>query len=384
MKELGIYVHIPFCKQKCSYCDFISYCNKNDLVEKYIDALKQEIKNNIEDVSKYEISTIYMGGGTPSYIDSKYIGEILEIIKQKYNISKNAEITIEVNPGTATKEKLRCYVATGINRISIGLQSCNNNLLKMIGRIHTYEEFLNTYKLAREVGFKNINVDLMIGLPNQTLNDVKKSLEEIIKLKPEHISVYSLIVEEGTPIEKKIAKGELKLPNEELERKEYWEVKSTLESSEYKHYEISNFAKSGYESKHNVNCWEQKEYLGFGVAAHSYINRTRYSNTENIEKYIKQEVRSEQCEVGTDGLYTVHEVQNEEDQKKEYMLLGLRKIEGVQISSFKNKFGCNPIMEFKNELNKLVQEKLIEIDLDQIKLTQKGIDLANIVWEEFI
>lgn len=384
MKELGIYVHIPFCKQKCNYCDFISYCDKNDLVEKYIEALKQEIKNNIEDVSKYEISTIYIGGGTPSYIESKYIGEILETIKQKYSISKNAEITIEVNPGTATKEKLKNYVEAGINRVSLGLQSCNNNLLKMIGRIHTYEEFLNTYKLAREVGFKNINVDLMIGLPNQTLDDVKKSLEEIIKLKPEHISVYSLIVEEGTPIEKKIEKGELKLPDEELERKEYWEVKSTLESSGYKHYEISNFAKEGYESKHNVNCWEQKEYLGFGVAAHSYINRTRYSNTENIEKYINQEVRSEKCKVGSEGLYTVHEVQNEEDQKKEYMLLGLRKIDGVKISSFKNKFGCNPIMEFKNELNKLVQEKLIEIDLDQIKLTPKGIDLANIVWEEFI
>ena len=375
MKELGIYVHIPFCKQKCSYCDFISYCDKNDLIEKYIKALKQEIENS--SVNEYEISTIYIGGGTPSYIESKYISEILKTIKQKYNVSKNVEITIEVNPGTVTKEKLRDYVEAGINRISIGLQSCNNNLLKMIGRIHTYEEFLSTYKLAREVGFKNINVDLMIGLPNQTLDDVKKSLEEISKLNPEHISVYSLIVEEGTPIEKKIADGQLKLPNEELEREEYWEVKKFLENLGYKHYEISNFAKTGYESKHNLNCWEQKEYLGFGAAAHSYMKKTRYSNTENIEKYINQEMQSEQ-------LHIVHEVQKEEEQKKEYMLLGLRKIDGVQISSFKNKFGCNPIMEFKNELNKLTQEGLIEIDLDQIKLTEKGIDLANIVWEEFI
>lgn len=375
MKELGIYVHIPFCKQKCSYCDFISYCDKNDLIEKYIKALKQEIKDS--SVNEYEISTIYIGGGTPSYIESKYISEILKTIKQKYNISRNVEITIEVNPGTATKEKLRDYVEAGINRISIGLQSCNNNLLKMIGRIHTYEEFLSTYKLAREVGFKNINVDLMIGLPNQTLDDVKKSLEEISKLNPEHISVYSLIVEEGTPIEKKIADEQLKLPNEELEREEYWEVKKFLESLGYKHYEISNFAKTGYESKHNLNCWEQKEYLGFGAAAHSYMKKTRYSNTENIEKYINQEMQSKQ-------LHIVHEVQKKEEQKKEYMLLGLRKIDGVQISSFKNKFGCNPIMEFKNELKKLTQEGLIKIDLDQIKLTEKGIDLANIVWEEFI
>ena len=375
MKELGIYVHIPFCKQKCSYCDFISYCDKNDLIEKYISTLKQEIKNI--SANEYEISTIYIGGGTPSYIESKYIGEILNTIKQKYNISKTAEITIEVNPGTVTKEKLENYIKAGINRISIGLQSCNNNLLKMIGRIHTYEDFLSTYKLAREVGFKNINVDLMIGLPNQTLDDVKKSLKEISKLNPEHISVYSLIVEEGTPIEKKIENGQLKLPNEELERKEYWKVKKFLENSGYKHYEISNFAKTGYESKHNLNCWEQKEYLGFGAAAHSYMNRTRYSNTENIEEYINQKVKNEK-------LHIVHEIQREEEQKKEYMLLGLRKIDGVQISSFKNKFGCNPIMEFKNELNKLTREGLIEVDLNQIKLTEKGIDLANIVWEEFI
>ena len=169
----------------------------------------------------------------------------------------------------------------------------------------------------------------------------------------------------------------MKLPNEELEREEYWEVKKFLENLGYKHYEISNFAKTGYESKHNLNCWEQKEYLGFGAAAHSYMKKTRYSNTENIEKYINQEMQSEQ-------LHIVHEVQKEEEQKKEYMLLGLRKIDGVQISSFKNKFGCNPIMEFKNELNKLTQEGLIKIDLDQIKLTEKGIDLANIVWEEFV
>ena len=384
MKELGIYVHIPFCKQKCNYCDFISYCDKNELVEQYIKALKQEIKNNSSKIKDSEISTIYIGGGTPSYINSQYIKEILETIKQNYNISKNVEITIEVNPGTVTKEKLTNYYENGINRISIGLQSCNNNLLKMIGRIHTYEEFLDTYNLAREVGFKNINVDLMIGLPNQTLEDVKTSLEKIISLNPEHISVYSLIVEEGTLIEKKIEKGELKLPNEKIERKEYWLVKDTLENFRYKHYEISNFAKKEYESKHNLNCWEQKEYFGFGASAHSYINGTRYSNTESMEEYINQEMQNVQCEVGIDGLHIVHEIQNEEEQKKEYILLGLRKIDGIKISKFKNKFGSNPILEFRNELNKLSQEKLIEIDLDNIKLTKKGIDLANIVWEEFV
>lgn len=370
MKELGIYVHIPFCKQKCSYCDFISYSNKNNLIKQYIEALKQEIKNNA--TTEYEVSTLYFGGGTPSYIEDRYIVDILETIKRNYNISKNAEITIEVNPGTVTEEKLKNYIKAGINRISIGLQTCNDSLLKMIGRIHSYQEFLNTYELAREVGFKNINVDLMIGLPKQTLKDVKDSLEKIIELSPEHISVYSLIVEEGTSIERKIEKGELELPNENLERKEYWEVKKTLEEFGYKHYEISNFAKPGYESKHNVNCWEQKEYLGFGVAAHSYVNNKRFSNVETIEEYLQEDEP------------IVHEIQDLENQKKEYMLLGLRKIEGIKISKFKNKFGTNPIMEFKDELNKLVQAKLIEIDLDEIRLTPKGIDLANLVWEEFI
>lgn len=372
MKEIGIYIHIPFCKQKCIYCDFISYSNKNNLIEEYIATLKQEIKEKSERLSEYEITTIYIGGGTPSYIKSKHIVEILEIIKQNYNISKNAEITIEVNPGTATKEKLEAYINVGINRMSIGLQSCNDNILKTIGRIHSYEEFLNTYTMAQEVGFTNINVDLMIGLPNQTLKNVKESLENISKLNPNHISVYSLIVEEATLIERKIENGELELPSEELERKQYWQVKRTLEKLGYKHYEISNFSKPGYESKHNVNCWEQKEYLGFGVAAHSYINNKRVSNVETIEEYLQKNEP------------IIHETQNLENQKKEYMLLGIRKIEGIKISQFKNKFGSNPIMEFKDELNKLVQEKLIEIDLDKIRLTPKGIDLANIVWEKFV
>lgn len=372
MKELGIYIHIPFCKQKCSYCDFTSYSNKNKKVDQYIEELKKEIKEKSKSLGEYEITTIYFGGGTPSYIESKYITEVLQEIKKKYNISKNVEITIEVNPGTVTKEKLESYVESGINRISIGLQTCNDNLLKMIGRIHTFEEFLNTYELAQKAGFTNINVDLMIGLPKQDLEDVKDSLIKIIELKPNHVSVYSLIIEEGTPIERKIEKRELELPDEDLERKQYWEVKGTLENSGYKHYEISNFAKKGYESKHNVNCWEQKEYVGFGVAAHSYLNNVRYSNVETIEEYLQEKEA------------IIHEIQDLENQKKEYMLLGLRKIEGIKISNFKNKFGSNPIMDFKSELNKLVEEGLIEIDLDEIKLTPKGIDLANLVWEEFV
>ena len=373
--EIGIYVHIPFCKKKCDYCDFISYCNKDNLIEKYVEAMKKEIESqNI----KPEITTIYIGGGTPSYIDSKYIIQIINKIKEK-NVSPNAEITIEVNPGTVTMEKLEDYRSCGINRISIGLQSTNNTLLKEIGRIHDFKQFLETFKMAKKVGFKNINVDLMLGLPNQRIKDLKESLEQILKLKPKHVSVYSLIVEDGTPIANKIEKGELQLPDEELERNMYWFVKNTLELNGYKHYEISNFAKKGYESKHNLNCWNQKEYIGIGVAAHSYRDITRYSNTENIEEYIKN-VNNEEFNKNK----IIHEVQKEDDAKKEFMLLGLRKIDGIKISDFKNKFGDNPIYLYRNELKKLIDEKLLIIDNNDIRLSNKGIDLANLVWEEFV
>lgn len=372
MKEIGLYIHIPFCKKKCSYCDFISFANKNNLIKDYIKALKKEIQFNKNRAVDYIIDTIYIGGGTPSYIDEKYVVELLEEIKQNYNIDGAAEITIEVNPGTVNKEKLEAYKNAGINRLSIGLQETENSILKQIGRIHTFEKFLETFNIAREVGFNNINVDLMIGIPNQGIKNIKESLKRIIALKPEHISVYSLIVEEGTPIKKLIERGDFKLPPEEIERQEYWLVKKKLEEAGYKHYEISNFAKEDFQSKHNLNCWNQKEYLGFGVAAHSYFNLERYSNIESIEEYIKG------------AKYIVHEKQTKDAEMKEYMLLGLRKIDGVKISGFKNKFIENPIGIFKNELNELVEKKLIEIDLDNIRLTKKGIDLANIVWEKFV
>lgn len=375
MKEIGIYIHIPFCIKKCEYCDFVSYCNKEKYVPQYINALKKEIKNNIN--KEYKITTIYIGGGTPSSIEENYIADIIETIKLNMNDEnlkefKNVEVTIEVNPGTVTEKKLETYKEIGINRLSIGLQETHDELLKSIGRIHTYEEFLKTYNLARKIGFNNINVDLMIALPNQTIQDIKENLEKIIKLNPEHISVYSLILEEGTPFYNKYNENKIRLPDEELERNMYWYVKNTLENNGYIHYEISNFSKKGFESKHNMNCWNQEEYLGFGVAAHSYNNKIRYSNTNSIEEYIKESNK------------IIHEKQTLEDMQKEYMLLGLRKIEGINIQKFKNKFAQNPIFIFKEQLSKLVDEELIIVDGNEIKLTNKGLDLANIVWEEFV
>ena len=422
-KELGIYIHIPFCQHKCDYCDFISFSNKQNMVKSYVEAVKKEINSyfqNKDFLDSYNITTIYIGGGTPSFIDSQYIVEIMELLEMKLirNQTKfeDMEITIEVNPGTVNQKKLEDYKRAKINRLSIGLQSTNNSILKEIGRIHSFEQFLETYRLANQVGFDNINVDLMIGLPNQRIEDVKESLNEIINLKPAptHISVYSLIIEEGTVIAQKIGNHQLQEMDEDLERNMYWYVKDTLELNGYKHYEISNFAKEGKESKHNLNCWLQKEYIGIGLGAHSYINGIRYANCETIEEYVdNMEVENNEliAKIFTnvqrtdtekniennrrdeekvhkikqiEKIYEIEEVQNIEDKKKEYMLLGLRKIEGVQISKFKEKYIDNPIFLYRKELEKLVEEQLIMIDGDYIKLTNKGLDLANLVWEEFI
>lgn len=381
LNELGIYIHIPFCKQKCYYCDFVSYSNKCSEVKEYIESLKKEIEEF--DFSNYKVTSIYIGGGTPSYIDSIYIVEILSELKEKLKCNliefKDIEITIEVNPGTVDKKKLNDYKKLGINRLSIGLQSTKNDILKKIGRIHTYQEFLEIYKLARKTGFKNINIDLMIGIPGQKIGDLKNTLQDIIKLEPEHISVYSLIIEENTPIEKMLENGEIKLPDEDLERNMYWYVKNTLELNGYNHYEISNFAKLGKESRHNLNCWNQEEYIGFGVAAHSYLNGIRFSNTINVEEYI-QHIENNRKEENIQ----IEESQSLEDKKNEFMMLGFRKIQGVDIARFKEKFIDNPIFLYRENLNKLVEEGLIEVDLNHIKLTNKGIDLANLVFEEFV
>lgn len=388
MKEVGIYVHIPFCKHKCYYCDFISFADKNSLIEEYIKWLKYEIKevgqgNRLDYENKLDdlvlVKTIYIGGGTPSFIESKYITEILKTIKENFVVDEDAEITMEMNPGTVDENKLKDYYNCGINRLSIGLQETNNALLKEIGRIHTYEDFENTYSLARNVGFKNINVDLMLGLPNQNILDLENSINKILDLDPEHISVYSLILEENTVLKNKVDQGILTLPEDEMERKMYYTVKNMLENNGYIHYEISNFAKKGLESKHNLDCWNQKEYMGFGAAAHSYTNNFRFSNIENIEEYINNFKNNKE----EDNLI-FHEKQNRESKMKEYMMLGLRKIEGVNIQQFKNKFVENPIFIFRKEIEKLVNEELLEVNGNFIKLTKKGLDLANLVWEEFV
>lgn len=388
MKHMGMYIHIPFCKKKCDYCDFNSFSNKEDLIQEYIKYLKQELEMVGEGIqldakAGYDdyvtIDTIYIGGGTPSFIDSKYILEIMNIVKQNYNISENAEITIEINPGTINKTKFEDYKKAGINRCSIGLQSENDKLLEQIGRIHKLEDFKEAYELAKKTGFENINIDFMIGLPNQQMTDIDKMLELIKKLEPQHVSVYSLIVEENTKIYDKIKDGILKLPEDDLEREMYWKVKKELEKHGYKHYEISNYAKPGFYSKHNMDCWNQKEYIGFGVGAHSYTNSARYSNITDITEFIENFKNKKE-----ENNIIFHEKQDKTAKVKEYMILGLRKIEGIKFKSFEDKFGFDLRLGFKQEIEKLSKQNLINFSEERIFLTDKGIDFANIVWEEFI
>ena len=329
MDKLGIYVHIPFCKSKCKYCDFISFSCKESNIKEYFDVLIKEIQNTKYNKNK-EVTTIYLGGGTPSVPDSKYIVNTLQTIKKVFRISSNAEITIEINPGTITKQKLVDYKNAGVNRISIGLQSTNDRILKLIGRIHNYEQFINTYNLVKEVGYNNINVDLMLGIPTQTEDELIDSVRKVIKLNPNHISIYSLIVEENTEIKKMIDNNKIKMISEETERNMY-----------------------------------------------SYIDKKRFSNTENFNEYI-------QNKDNLDKNIIISEIQDRQDQCKEYMLIGLRKIDGVSISEFERKFRINPLFYFRFEISNLVQKELIEVDLDKIKLTKKGLDFANIVFEEFI
>lgn len=323
--------------------------------------------------------TLYIGGGTPSFIDAKYIEQIMDTIQTNFEIDKNIEATIEVNPGTVTLKKLQKYREIGINRLSIGLQTSNDNLLKLIGRIHNFEQFLQTVNLAKLAGFTNINVDVMIGLPNQTIYDVEDTLNKIIKLDVTHISVYSLIVEAGTKIEKLLDNDTLKLPDEEIERYMYWFAKRKLEENGYIHYEISNFAKIPYRSKHNLDCWNQKEYIGFGVSASSYEEGIRYRNKDEIEEYIKN-IEEEQERKNV----IIDEKQDKQTMMNEYMILGLRKITGININEFRRKFEVSPLYKYNKELTKLVREGLINIDTNNIRLSKKGLDLANLVWEEFI
>ena len=372
-KRLSLYIHIPFCKQKCFYCDFPSYARLEDLKEDYVRALCSEIK---EKAINYKIESIFIGGGTPSYLEESEIKEILNVINQ-LELEENMEFTMECNPGTLTEEKLKVMLEGGVNRISMGLQAVQNSLLKEIGRIHSFKTFEENYKLARRVGFKNINVDLMFGLPNQSITEWEESLRSIASLNPEHISAYSLIIEEGTPFYKLWEKDKLILPNEEDEREMYSLTKEILNAYGYKQYEISNYAKDGYECYHNKVYWKCEEYLGLGSASSSFINGERIKNIEDVKTYIerinnKEDVASEIIK------------NSREDNIEEFVFMGLRMIEGISLREFENKFNMSIDSLYNDVIEKNIKNNLLMIEDGRLKLTDKGIELSNSVMSDFI
>lgn len=373
MKEFSIYIHIPFCISKCSYCDFNSFSNMDNMIDEYVNALLKEIESDSTFSEKDICKTIYIGGGTPSYIDSKYIIQILNLIYSKYIVCDNVEITIEVNPSSVNYEKFKDYFNIGINRISMGLQTTNNDILKIIGRRHIYEEFVEKYNMAREVGFKNINVDIMVGLPNQNENGVIEDITKVISLNPEHVSCYSLILYENVPLYSLVKQEKYILPNEEEERNMIYSVQKMLKEAGYEHYEISNYAKPSMDSKHNLMCWNQYEYIGFGAGAHSFVDNVRFCNEENLQKYI------------TNNEKIVLEKMNKQDLMKEYMILGLRLLKKIDVDRFKKIYSENMFNIFEKEIQMLENEGYIWINkTGSIYLTQRGVDFNNYVCEQFI
>lgn len=373
MKKVALYIHIPFCKQKCLYCDFPSYSHKEELMEEYVEALSKEI---LEKTKEYKIESLFIGGGTPSYLSNENLKFLLNTIN-KLDFVENAEKTMECNPGTVNKEKLEIIFNGGINRISFGLQSTNNEILKKIGRIHTYEEFKENYILARKSGFQNINIDMMFGLPNQSLNIWLESLKEVVELNPEHISSYSLIIEEGTPFYSLYDKDLLDLPSEEEERAMYEKGRDFLESKGYNQYEISNYAKDNKECFHNKIYWQCKEYIGVGVSSSSYIDGKRIKNIDNIKKYIKN--------INENNSIIDEELENtEKDEIEEFMFMGLRMIKGIEEKEFENRFGKKVDELYKEIIEKHIKNGLLIRKDGRIFLSKKGIELSNIVMSDTI
>lgn len=381
-ENIGIYIHIPFCKKKCFYCDFVSYENKENLIQEYIDAVCLEILQNAEILSEYNISTIYFGGGTPSLIKVEYIEKILNTLKLFVTDEKEIkEITIEMNPNSASLDKLEKYYNLGINRLSIGLQSTHDKILRNIGRLHTFNDFKEVLKNANAVGFKNISVDLIYPLPGLNLSGFKETLNSMIKLKDEfnikHISVYNLEVHENTRLDFLLKEGFVSLCNEDEEYKMREELNKRLQDNGFVKYEISNYAYPGFESKHNLCYWNQEKYIGFGVNASSFFNLKRYRNTSNIDKYIDGIKNNKNIVVETEELDKLSLM-------KEYIILKLRLSKGVEISEFKQKFGTDIFDIFNTEFNSLKKDNLVNITSKNISLTNRGEEVANIVWEMFV
>ena len=376
MDKISLYIHIPFCAQKCLYCDFPSFARKDHLRKAYIEALNKEIISLREKHNNLEINTIFIGGGTPSVLEADELECLLKEVA-KLNMAKDIEYSMECNPGNLTEEKLEVMKKYGVNRISMGLQAKQDNLLKGLGRIHNYKTFKENFLLAKKVGFNNINVDLMFGLPNQRLNEWEETLREIISLETAHISAYSLIIEEGTAFYNLYENDKLKLPTEEEERKMYHLAKKILEENGFNQYEISNYAKEGKECRHNLAYWNMDNWIGVGSAAASYINGKRIKNISSVEEYINS--------INEKG-EAVEEIINnsKNDNMEEFMFMGLRKINGIDENEFKKRFSMNINDVYGEILNKYIDEGLLIRDSGRIFLSEKGIEISNIIMADFL
>ena len=377
-KELELYLHIPFCVSKCKYCDFLSAPSGEEQRQIYVERLCRRIRywSDVIHNYGYEIVSIFVGGGTPSILTEAQITQVFEAVHESFPIREDAEITLEMNPGTDVKDKLPVYRELGINRLSMGLQSADNKELKCLGRIHTYEDFRQVYQWAREAGFTNVNVDLMSAIPGQTLESYVDTLRKVADLEPEHISAYSLIIEEGTPFCERYGEGRHaeELPDEDTERQMYVRTREILEDYGYHRYEISNYAKDGYECRHNLGYWDRKEYLGLGAGASSLMDHIRWKEPDHIgpSTGLVLEEREDFTRL------------SRKDEMEEFMFLGLRKIKGVSEQDFYKSFKVSMDEEYKDNIENLIKEGLLVREEDRIRLTDRGIDLSNYALSQFL
>jgi oxygen-independent coproporphyrinogen-3 oxidase len=363
---IGLYVHVPFCASKCAYCDFASYAGREADIPRYVDAVVREITRRGAETGHPKADTVFLGGGTPSLLDEFQITRILEALWEAFPIEEGAEITCECNPGTLTTPFAQALRKAGVNRLSMGAQASQERLLRLIGRIHNWEEVIASVGIARQAGFDNINLDLMFGLPSQTVSDLRETLEAAMALSPTHLSCYGLIVEEGTPICRDVTAGKLALPEEEVEREMYELARQTLAEHDFHQYEISNFARQGYACRHNVGCWTRVPYLGFGSAAHSFFEECRTMNPSKLDAYLAGERRK-------------MEQISQEEARFESMMLGLRLTRGVKEEDFTQMHGMSIREAFGEKLDKPINGGLLEWHEGALRLTRLGMDLQNSV-----
>lgn len=380
-KSLELYIHIPFCIKKCEYCDFLSAPQTKEVREAYVKALITEIRaaaaeyttNGIPVSEEYLVTSIFLGGGTPSVLEGEQIGRILDMCRNCFVFADQVETTIEANPGTVDSHKLKCYLDAGINRISFGCQSADEKELKILGRIHTWQEFLDNYQLAKQVGFHNINVDLMSGLPGQTMERWESSLRKVASCNPQHISAYSLIVEEGTPFYEK----QLELPDEETERMMYERTWEILKEYGYEQYEISNYAKPGYECRHNIGYWDGTEYLGLGLGSASLMANRRFSNTRDLTEYLQKSSRP-------DEIRELSETLSVQDRMDEFMILGMRMTQGVSENVFFARFGMKMMDIYGPVIEKYKKMGFLSHKNGHVSFTREGISVSNPILADFL